>query len=150
MGESGTRVLCPCSAANPRGGLPMSERAPLPPRRPNETRKLTWAGQSVFVTIGYDESHTHAREIFYASGCKEGSDLETLVSDLCIALSVMLQHDGVTAASLAKSMSAAFELRTGTEKPASILGQLLFELERPPAWSADLANLRRKRAEEWP
>jgi len=113
----------------------MSERIPLPSRRQNETRKLVWAGHSVFVTIGYDATRTHAREIFYASGCKDGSDLEALISDLCIALSVMLQHEGVTAASLAKSMSTAFDLHTGEKKPASILGLLLRELERPPAWT---------------
>ena len=131
-----------------RGGLPMSERIPLPPRRPSETRKLHWAGHSVFVTIGYDEDHTRACEIFYDSGYKSGSDMEALITDLCIALSVMLQHEGVTAGSLARSMSTAFDLHTGKEKPASILGLLLRELERPPAWSADLANARRMNAGE--
>ena len=126
----------------------MTERTPLPPRRPSETRKLTWAGHSVFVTIGYDETHTHAREIFHDGGYRSGSDMEALVSDLCIALSVMLQHEGVTAAGLARSMSTAFELRTGEEKPASILGLLLQELERPPGWSAELANARRNREDE--
>ena len=126
----------------------MSERIPLPPRRPSETRKLNWMGHSVFVTIGYDEEHARAREIFYDSGYKSGSDMEALVSDLCIALSVMLQHEGVTAARLARSMSTAFDLHTGEEKPVSILGLLLFELERPPAWSADLANARRMNAGE--
>ena len=128
----------------------MTERIPLPPRRPYETRKLTWAGHSVFVTIGYDETCTHAREIFYDGGYKSGSDMEALVSDLCIALSVMLQHEGVTAAGLARSMSTAFELHTGKEKPASILGLLLFELQRPPAWSADLANALRDSERDQP
>ena len=122
----------------------MTDRTPLPPRRPSETRKLQWAGQTVYVTIGYDEGHVHAREIFYDGGYRSGSDMETLVSDLCIALSVMLQHEGVTAASLAKSMSCAIELHTGREHPASILGLLLYELERPPTWSADLANALRQ------
>ncbi|WP_419738599.1 hypothetical protein [Ruegeria sp.] len=119
-------------------------RTPLPDRRPGETRKLTWAGQSVFVTIGYGADHMTPLEIFYDSGYRSGSDMEALVSDLCIALSVMLQHEGVTAASLARSMSRAFDLRTGAEKPASILGLLLEEIERPPAWSADLANRMRE------
>ena len=122
----------------------MTDRTPLPPRRPSETRKLQWAGQTVYVTIGYDEGHVHAREIFYDGGYRSGSDMEALVSDLCIALSVMLQHEGMTAASLAKSMSSEVELRTGREHPASILGLLLYELERPPAWSADLANALRQ------
>ena len=124
----------------------MTERTPLPPRRPGETRKLAWKGASVFVTIGYRVDHLTPCEIFYDGGYRSGSDMEALVSDLCIALSVMLQHEGVTAASLAKSMSTAFEVHSGTEKPASILGLLLYELERPPAWSADLANALRANA----
>ncbi|WP_419738559.1 hypothetical protein [Ruegeria sp.] len=118
----------------------MTDRIPLPDRRPGETRKLTWAGKTIFVTIGYGADHMTPLEIFYDSGYRSGSDMEALVSDLCIALSVMLQHEGVTAASLARSMSRAFDLRTGAEKPASILGLLLDELIRPPAWSAELAN----------
>lgn len=118
----------------------MTDRIPLPSRRPNETRKLTWAGKTIFVTIGYDEKHQHPRELFYNGGYRSGSDMEALVSDLCIALSVMLQHEGVTAAGLANSMSTAVEIHTGAEKPASILGLLLFELQRPPHWSAELAN----------
>ena len=147
----------------------MTERKPLPPRRPSETRKLTWAGNTVYVTIGYDDylgaspvrasnaplerlpkDQLSPREIFYDGGYKSGSDMEALVSDLCIALSVMLQHEGVTAGGLAKSMSTAFELRTGREEPASILGLLLYELERPPAWSADLANRLRENEGEQP
>ena len=118
----------------------MSKRTSLPQRRPNETRKLQWAGHSVFITIGYDKDHERAREVFYSGGYKDGSDMEALVTDLCIALSVMLQHDDVTAADLARSMSVAFELHTGKKKPASILGLLLNELQRPPIWSAELAN----------
>ena len=95
-------------------------------------------------------TRTHAREIFYDGGYRSGSNMEALVSDLCIALSVMLQHEGVTAASLAKSMSTAFELHTGAEKPASILGLLLHELERTPSWSADLANALRETEGEQP
>ena len=151
--------LCAMPRHKRARGVPMTERTPLPPRRPSETRKLNWAGKTVFVTIGYDdylrappvrapnapperlpEDRLSPREIFYDGGYRSGSDMEALVSDLCIALSVMLQHEGVSAASLARSMSTAFELRTGKEKPASILGLLLHEIERPPAWSADLAN----------
>ena len=123
----------------------MTRRMPLPPRRPSETRKLSWAGNTVFVTIGYDADHMHAREIFYDGGYKSGSDMEALVSDLCIALSVMLQHEGISAATLRKSMSTAFELHTGQDHPASILGLLLCELERPPEWSAELANALREK-----
>ena len=138
----------PVFRRNSRGGPVMTERTPLPPRRPSETRKLQWAGKTIYVTIGYDAGHTRAREIFYDGGYRSGSDMEALVSDLCIALSVMLQHEDVTAASLARSMSTAFELHTGKAQPASILGLLLYELERPPAWSAELANRLREEGED--
>ena len=107
-------------------------RRRLPPRRHSETRRLAWAGQTIHVTVGYDD-RLQPKEIFYAGGYRSGSDMEALVSDLCIALSVMLQHDGVTAAALGKSMGETFDVRTGEPMPASILGLLLEELARPPA-----------------
>ena len=122
---------------------PVGRRTPPRPRRPSRTRKLSWKGQSVFVTIGYRDDHLTPCEIFYDSGYRSGSDMEVLVSDLCIALSVMLQHPGVTAEGLGKSMSERVELRTGAVGPASILGLLLYEIARPPAWSADLKTARR-------
>ena len=64
--------------------------------------------------------------------------MAALVADLCIALSVILQHRGVTAAALCRSMGETFELRTGRPEPASILGLLLGELSRPPDWAGRL------------
>ncbi len=115
-----------------------STRIPLPQRRPSETRKLDRVGQSVFITIGYGADHLTPREIFYDAGYRSGSDMEALVSNLCIALSVMLQHEGVAAAALRKSMSQAFELRTGRVRPASIPGLLLDEISKPPEWAETL------------
>ena len=122
---------------------PPDTRRPPAPRRPSESRRLEWKGVRVFVTIGYRADFITPCEIFYDSGYRSGSDMEVLVSDLCIALSVMLQQEGVTAESLSKSMSTAFDARTGTETPGSVLGLLLAEIARPPAWSADLANARK-------
>ena len=107
-------------------------RRRLPARRESETRRLTWGGQTVHVTVGHDADSLAPKEIFYAGGYRSGSDMEALVSDLCIALSVMLQHEGVTVASLGKSMGRTFDVRTGDPMPASILGPLLEELARPP------------------
>ena len=107
-------------------------RRRLPPRRHSETRRLAWAGQTIHVTLGYDTDSLEPKEIFYSGGYRSGSDMEALVSDLCIALSVMLQHDGITAAALGKSMGQTFDVRTGDPMPASILGLLLDELVRPP------------------
>ena len=107
-------------------------RRRLPPRRHSETRRLAWAGQTIHVTVGYDTDSLNPREIFYSGGYRCGSDMEVLVSDLCIALSVMLQHEGVTADALGKSMGQTFDVRAGDPMPASILGLLLEELTRPP------------------
>ena len=115
-------------------------RAHLPPRRPSETRRLQWAGRTIFVTVGYDPSDGAPKEIFYAGGYRGGSDMEVLVSDLCIALSVMLQHEGVTVATLGKGMSETFDLLTGESAPASVLGVLLGELSRPPGFAGLLAE----------
>ena len=115
-------------------------RAHLPPRRPSETRRLQWAGRTIFVTVGYDPSDGAPKEIFYAGGYRGGSDMEVLVSDLCIAISVMLQHEGVTVATLGKSMSETFDILTGESAPASVLGVLLDELSRPPGFAGLLAG----------
>lgn len=115
------------------------KRRRLPERRPSETRRLAWAGRTIFVTVGYDPSDGAPKEIFYAGGYRGGSDMEILVSDLCIALSVMLQHEAVTAETLGKSMSETFDLLTGDPAPASVLGVLLDELSRPPGFTGLLA-----------
>ena len=117
---------------NDAGPTAAPKRRHLPPRRPSETRRLHWAGRTIFVTIGYDPASGAPSEIFYNGGYRSGSDMEALVSDLCIALSVMLQHEGVTAATLGKSMGEAFDTLTGEPVPASVLGLLLDELSRPP------------------
>lgn len=115
-------------------------RRRLPNRRFSETRKLAWSGRTIFVTVGYGRDGLEPREIFYSAGYSSGSDMEALVSDLCIALSVMLQHEGVTAATLGRSMGETFDLRTGDPMPASILGLLLDELSRPPEWAEAMAS----------
>ena len=117
-----------------------SRRQRLPDRRFSETRKLTWRERTIYVNVGYDPDGLEPREVFYADGYRSGADMEALVSDLCIALSVMLQQEGVTAASLSKSMGETFDVRTGNPMPASILGLLLEELSRPPVWADALAQ----------
>ncbi|MYG26976.1 MAG: hypothetical protein F4213_13295 [Boseongicola sp. SB0677_bin_26] len=111
-----------------------------PNRRFSETRKLVWSGRTIFVTVGYGRDGLEPSEIFYSAGYSSGSDMEVLVSDLCIALSVMVQHEGVTAATLGRSMGETFDLRTGDPMPASILGLLIEELSRPPEWADAMAQ----------
>lgn len=114
-------------------------RRRLPNRRYSENRKLFWKERTIYLSVGYGPDGLEPREVFYADGYRSGSDMEALVSDLCIALSVVLQHEGVTVASLRKSMGQAFDVRTGDPMPASILGLLLEELARPPQWADALA-----------
>ena len=85
---------------------PLGPRQALPPRRRSEARRIEWVSplnpdgwpQKIYVTIGYDEADALTpREIFYDAGYKSGSDMETLLRDLCIVLSVLLQHEGVSA-----------------------------------------------------
>lgn len=111
------------------------QRKRLPERRLSENRKLVRGGQTIYLTVGYGLDGLEPKEVFYADGYRSGSDMEALVSDLCIALSVFLQHEGVTVASLRKSMGQTFDLRTGDPMPASILGLILEELSRPPEWA---------------
>ena len=117
----------------------VGRRQRLPNRRYSENRKLFWKGRTIYLTVGYGPDGLVPKEVFYAEGYKSGSDMATLVSDLCIALSVMLQHEGVTVASLSKSMGETFDVRTKDPMPSSILGLLLEELSRPPEWADAIA-----------
>lgn len=121
-------------------------RQRLPDRRRSETRKITWQPPynvdapttKIYVTIGYAEDALRPVEIFYDSGYRSGSDLETLVSDLCILLSVLLQHVDVKIESFARSLSKEIDLRTGQMEFASLVGVLIEELRRPPEWAGAL------------
>ena len=92
-------------------------RERLPDRRPNETTTLLFGGLRFAVTIGF---HPDGRpgEVF-ASGAKPGCDLDYLLDDACVALSLLLQH-GVEPAALAGSMGRAGDGAT----PSSLIGAL--------------------------
>jgi hypothetical protein len=89
----------------------------LPTRRPNETATLLFGGLHFAVTIGiYPDGRPG--EVF-ASGAKSGCDLDYLLDDACVALSLLLQY-GIEPAALARSVG-----RTGDgTTPASIIGAL--------------------------
>ena len=93
-------------------------RERLPNRRPNETVSLMFGGMSFAVTIGFFPTDGRPGEVF-ASGAKSGCDLDYLLDDSCVALSLLLQH-GVEPAALANSMGRAGDGAT----PASIIGAL--------------------------
>ena len=122
-------------------------RERLPSRRRSESRKITWhpphnpdaPETNIHVTIGYAEDGLRPVEIFYDAGYRSGSDLETLVSDLCITLSVLIQHDGVQIESFAHSLSKELDLRSGAQKFGSLVGVLINQLLTPPQWAAAVA-----------
>ena len=118
-------------------------RQKLAARRRSETRKIAWVSpanqngwpQTIYITIGFDAHGITPREIFYDSGYKSGSDMEALISDVCILLSIVLQHDGVNLEAFSKSLSSETNERTKAEDMGSIVGVLIKELKKPPEWA---------------
>ncbi len=93
-------------------------RARLPERRPNFTTQIEYENRAYSVTLGFDVRSNRVAEVF-THGAKVGSGMDRLIDDVCVALSLLLQH-GVDPAPLAASMG-----RLGDGKsPASIIGAL--------------------------
>ena len=97
----------------------MTTRQRLPQRRPNQTVELTHDNMAFSVTLGYDPATGEPREIF-THGSKVGSQLDGLIDDACILLSVALQY-GIKASSLAGSMG----YHGINNEPSSIIGRLV-------------------------
>ena len=96
----------------------MTERQRLPNRRPNETVDVTHDGHTYAVTLGFDPATGEVREIF-SHGAKVGSAMDGILDDVCILLSIALQH-GVQPSSFVGSMG-----RLGASgSSASIIGRL--------------------------
>lgn len=121
-------------------------RKRLPNRRRSESRRVVWqsplnpsaAEQTIYIGIGFCEDGLTPREVFYDNGYRTGSDLETLASDVCICLSIFLQHDGVSIGDFAKSLARERNLRIGKAEFASLVGVFIAELQKPPAWAAQV------------
>jgi hypothetical protein len=137
----------------------LGQRKSLPPRRRSEARRIEWISplnpdgwpQKIYVTIGYDEADALTpREIFYDAGYKSGSDMETLLRDLCIVLSVLLQHDGVSLGTFMGSISREVNLRTDQVEMGSLVGVLLKELNTPPQWAGEIASAQQPNSERNP
>lgn len=95
----------------------MSRRR-LPDRRPSITRTLVHEGGTYAVSLGFDPTDGWLGEVF-THGAKAGSNMDGILDDASIALSLLLQH-GVAPAALADTMG-----RLGDDKtPASIIGAL--------------------------
>ncbi len=92
-------------------------RIRLPNRRPNETADLLFEGQRYHVTVGFAQDG-QPREVF-CHGAKVGSNMDLLLDDACVALSLLLQH-GIEPRGLTHSMG-----RLGDGAAASIIGALV-------------------------
>lgn len=106
----------------------MSHRTRPPLRRPNVTRKTEFRGQTYFLTFGLHPDTGQVCEVF-GNAKKTSSDLDFLVADACVALSLALQS-GVTAENLLRTMH--FEPVYGrsdvTRAPASLIGHICAEI----------------------
>ena len=110
---------------------PVTRRTPLPARRQNQTVEVDFAGQRVIVCMGFDPAGA-VREVF-AAGHKAGSDMQHVIDDACVIISIALQH-GITAEALAKSLGRVPAWRGGleVEAPASPVGAILGALANRP------------------
>jgi hypothetical protein len=70
------------------GGAPA--RARLPNRRACFTRLFAWRDDGYMLSVGMDDQG-RAREVF-VDGPKQGSDMEAIIDDACVLLSILLQH----------------------------------------------------------
>lgn len=104
-------------------------RTPLPARRRNETREITLGAATFAVCIGFDDAGT-PREVF-ATGPREGSDMQAVVSDACVLISIALQH-GIEPDALAHSLGRVPRWVNGEEGdgPASVIGLIVEALGR--------------------
>ncbi len=96
----------------------MTSRQRLPARRPSETETIEHGNAQFKVTVGFFPDG-RVGEVF-AGGAKSGSELDGLLDDSAILISLLLQH-GVEPGALARTMG---RLGDGTE-PASIIGAIV-------------------------
>ncbi|MEM8970883.1 MAG: hypothetical protein AAGD43_02310 [Pseudomonadota bacterium] len=113
---------------------PVARKRP-PNRRLTETRKVSVPrGQTVYLSVGYSPDRPdHPIEVFYSAGLKSGSDLEYHMQDMCVLISQLLQR-GATPADIAHSLSQR-ETETGDMAYASLVGWVVSEIAKPPAWA---------------
>ncbi len=102
-------------------------RERLPTRRPNQTTDMVYDGTRYAVTVGFHPGTGEAREIF-THGARVGSNMDAILDDACILLSLLLQHR-VDPAALARSMG---RLGKGGQA-ASVIGALADLLAARPA-----------------
>lgn len=101
-------------------------RTKLPDRRPSVRQRMKWQdsrGSDHFadVSFGFDLKGA-IREVFCLAN-KDGTDMQGLVHDACIAASLALQH-GARIQDLAKSFGELREEDQQHGRPASVMGAL--------------------------
>ena len=105
-------------------------RCRLPDRRLCSTIKVRWqfetGEQSFYLTFGRDPQTLRVLEVFYADGQRTGSQVQHLVQDACVILSLLLQY-GADPFSINKSLGQIELL--GEASPASILGAIVKAIE---------------------
>ena len=79
-----------------------AQRRRLPNRRGNVTETLIVGDQRLTANVGFDPVTNQPRELFL-SAAKEGSELDAILADVAVVISVALQHN-VPATALAKSV----------------------------------------------
>jgi hypothetical protein len=89
----------------------------LPQRRAAETFNLRFRNQLFTVTVGFFADGTPG-EVFI-NNCKTGNDIESIVRDAGVLLSLALQH-GVPPETIRHAVT-----RGASEEPASILGAVV-------------------------
>ena len=102
----------------------MTARATLPLRRPNATRAVAWDGHAFGVTVGLDPATGRPAEVF--ADLPKGGQMQAVLSDACVIVSIALQH-GISVAALGKSLGRVPLPwgEPGATAPASPVGAIL-------------------------
>ena len=129
--------------AHPPSEAPHAPAAParrhLPHRRLTETRQVVHRSPDgretpLSVSIGYDPAEpARPREVFYDAGYRSGADLEFVVQDLCVIVSLLLQH-GVDPREIGRSLSVSYGA-DDTAHHGSLAGTVVAEFLVPPQWA---------------
>lgn len=96
-------------------------RAALPDRRQGIVRKVQWAGRTYHVGFGFDQ-YGQAREAF-ADARRTGTDMQALLSDACILLSLLAQH-GMTFSEIAAALGENRVEGADVGPPSSVIGAI--------------------------
>lgn len=104
------------------GGKRKLTRKRLHNRRHNLTIALKHGSHTFFIGFGFDDN-LRIMEVF-GNSAKLTSDMDFLVSDACIVISIALQY-GISPAEMLHSAKMMPDLADGKEKPASLIGVIL-------------------------